>query len=228
MLFRSLAAKNNDGWPGFYLAMQNNHADAIREFGDLLRFIPNPNVRAELLAAKKTNGTPGFYIAMQENNADAIHAFGELLNLIPANRRFDLLCAKRAGYTALQKSMDKGDLATLRAYGRSLKFISGGECAELLAAKDDDGHSWFSNDVRKNAMTEKRVRNFAVMVQAALPVLNPENRQALLTALTKGLIERDEQGDELQSNEYQDFKAHFPAAFAECEKLRELLTNPSA
>ena len=138
-----LAAKNANGYPGLYVALQNGHADAIEAFGELLLLVPEEQ-RAALLAAKDANGNrePGLYMALQNGHADAIEAFGELLLLVPEEQRAALLAAKDANGNrepGLYMALQNGHADAIEAFGKLLLLVPAEQRAALLAAKNADG-----------------------------------------------------------------------------------------
>ena len=133
-----LAAKNAEGDPGLFFALQYGHADAIKAFGELSLLVPEDQ-RVALLAAKNAEGDPGLYLALQEGHADAIKAFGELLALVPGEQRAELLAAKDAnGKSALAEALEEGRLEALAQYMEIVKKtapdLSARERAALLKA----------------------------------------------------------------------------------------------
>ena len=112
-----LAAKDADGTPGLYMALEAGYADTITAFGELLELLSSESERAELLAAKDVDGTAGFYMALQEGHADAIKSFGELLKLIPPADRATLLAPEDSeGISALASALEDGKLEALKQY----------------------------------------------------------------------------------------------------------------
>ena len=135
-----LAAKDVDGDPGLYIALQKGHADAIKAFGELLLMVPEEQ-RAALVAAKNANGDSGLYIALQKGHVDAIKAFGELLLLVPEEQRAALLAAKDAnGSHGLYAALMIGNTDAIQAFGELLPLVPEDQRAALLAAKDANGY----------------------------------------------------------------------------------------
>ncbi|MFC0220570.1 ShET2/EspL2 family type III secretion system effector toxin [Pseudochelatococcus lubricantis] len=152
---RLLEAKDADGVPGLYMALQNNRAIAIDAFGALLKALDStPKERKAflpgLLAARRADGVPGLNVALQYNQAAAITAFGALLkslDLKPEERAAilpDLLKAgcPRENVPGLHKALQYNQVAAIDAFGGLLRGLNLTEkerdafLLELLESKD--------------------------------------------------------------------------------------------
>ncbi|WP_164931813.1 ShET2/EspL2 family type III secretion system effector toxin [Dyella sp. M7H15-1] len=128
---RLLAAKDMNGTPGFYMALQEGHVEVIRAYGELLKQLPKEartQALVKLLEAKAVNGTPGLFMALQEGRAEAICAYGELLKQLPEEARVQslitLLEAKDAnGTPGLLMALQNGHAEAIRPYGELLKQL---------------------------------------------------------------------------------------------------------
>jgi len=139
-----LQAKDGDRVPGFYLTLQNGHADAIRAYGEVLKGLQVPSDKCiDLLAAKRVDGVPGLYVALQQGHADTIRAYGEVLKglRLPPDKCIDLLATKRVdGVPGLFGALHNGHADAIRAFGEALKGlqVSPDKCIDLLEAKRVD------------------------------------------------------------------------------------------
>lgn len=78
-----LAAKDNCGMPGLYMALQEGHADTIRTFGKLLPLV-SPEERSELLMAS-FQGVSGLAEALKMGKLEALEQYIEIVrNTAPA------------------------------------------------------------------------------------------------------------------------------------------------
>ncbi|MCD6027060.1 MAG: ShET2/EspL2 family type secretion system effector toxin [Solimicrobium sp.] len=152
-----LAAKDANGIPGLYFALQNGHADAIKAWGQLLQcIIPQLPENTfgqltELLAAKNHRGVPGLYSALQHDHSDAVKAWGDILqrivSLIPTSGRSQLsalLAAKDDdGISGLCLALHEGNASAIKAWGEVLQdlvpLLPANEISALLMAKNDRG-----------------------------------------------------------------------------------------
>ncbi len=146
-LLTLLNAKDGNGTPGLFMALQNGHDDAISAYGELLEAagISGADLLT-LLSTEDTNGTPGLYMALQEGRANAIRAYGELLKAmrIPDTELLTLLNAKDTnGRTGLFMALQEGHADAIKAYGELLKAmrIPDTELLTLLNAKDTNGRT---------------------------------------------------------------------------------------
>lgn len=138
-VLRLLQAIGGDGTPGFNMALQEGHADAVRAFRELLLLVPE-NARVGLLAAKRADGTPGLLFALAVGHADTVRAFGNLLLLVPKNERAGLLAATtKNGIPGLFFALKYGHAETVGAFGELLPLVPKNKRAGLLAATDENG-----------------------------------------------------------------------------------------
>ncbi len=134
-----LATKTADGTPGLFVALQDDHADTIKAYGELLEHVPEKD-RAELLAAKRADGIPGLAMALYRGNADVVEAYGVALQQVPEKDRAGLLAAKNTdGTPGLFMALLAGKADAIKAYGALLRHVPEEDRAELLAAKTADG-----------------------------------------------------------------------------------------
>ncbi|MCD6027330.1 MAG: ShET2/EspL2 family type secretion system effector toxin [Solimicrobium sp.] len=149
-LFHLLAAKSPDGTSGLYMALQDGHEDAIKEYGKLLQLLHKPELSrlVDLLAAKTADGTPGLHMALQQGHADTVRAYASLLQgpvvaQIGPSKLTDLLFAKNSlGTPGLYMALQKGHTDTVNAYGELLQLfpqIALNKLTDLLFAKMADG-----------------------------------------------------------------------------------------
>ncbi|AIN16488.1 ShET2 enterotoxin domain-containing protein [Yersinia pseudotuberculosis] len=92
-LMEILTAKSPDGTMGFEQALNNDHADAINAFGELLQLVPE-NKRSELLANDKQIKYTLLDIACSRENKKTIMAFKNIVSLLPENERYKLMESK--------------------------------------------------------------------------------------------------------------------------------------
>ena len=129
---RLLAAKDANGNPGLFMALQDGHAEAIKAFGELLELLP-PEKRSKLLAATNAKREHGLSMALQYGHAEAIKAFGELLKQVPPKERAKLLATKSAnGIHGLVKALANGHTEAITAFGELLTLVSPQERIKLL------------------------------------------------------------------------------------------------
>ncbi|HBA9710824.1 TPA: ShET2/EspL2 family type III secretion system effector toxin [Escherichia coli] len=145
-----LSARNMNGCPGLFMALQNGHVEVVRAYGAMLfkaQLAPDKN--AELLAAKGRDDSskdvlPGLFMALQNGHEDAVQAYGELLisaGLSQENNAVLLGARSNHGILGLLMSLYNGHTESIRVYGKILLNIglSSDTIAELLAAKDASG-----------------------------------------------------------------------------------------
>ena len=168
-----LEAKDDNGDPGLYMALQNGHADVITAFGQVLKELQVPPAECvKLLAAKRDDGVPGLYMALQNGHADAITAFGQVLKelQVPPAECVKLLAAKRDdGATGLYWALKKGKLGAVEQYIQIVKKIA----PEL----DDEHRAALLQEIRKSHATQ--------IVKKIAPHLGDEQRAALLQEMMK-------------------------------------------
>ena len=146
------------GWaPALFMAMQNGHEKAIKEYGKLLSEslrhagpIPEQQ-RIALLEGKRMDGVPALFLAMQYGQAKAIEEYGKLLDEflrqagpIPEERCIALLEGRMMnGIPALFPAMTSGHVEAIEAYGKAMKLLPADKQADLLLVKDPTGWSVF-------------------------------------------------------------------------------------
>jgi hypothetical protein len=86
-LLTLLSAKCTNGVPGFFVALQNGRADAIRAYGELLKeAMAARGLSRErlltLLSAKHVNGTPGFLMTWGNGHVDAIFVYYQVVRAV--------------------------------------------------------------------------------------------------------------------------------------------------
>ncbi|WP_242641804.1 hypothetical protein, partial [Candidatus Ichthyocystis sparus] len=91
ILFNLLMARRNDGLPGLFMALQENHHEAVTEFCSLLDRLSTMTISDEfsvselcgmiysLLISKRRDGVTGLQIAISKDSSESVRAFGELL-----------------------------------------------------------------------------------------------------------------------------------------------------
>lgn len=130
-----LIARNAQGTPGLYMALQDNHAHTLCSLISIIREAMqqgwlNSEQLNEILAAKNTQGVPGLYIALQEGHADAIIAFGELMQVtlqehyLTTQQIEKLLLAEKAnGIQGVQMALKNGHNKAIFAFSTTKKII---------------------------------------------------------------------------------------------------------
>ncbi|EEI2477810.1 ShET2/EspL2 family type III secretion system effector toxin, partial [Salmonella enterica] len=210
-----LAARNNDGYYGLAIALQNGHADTIQAYGELIKKAElNPDKIADILQAKvkiklkeelKEAYVFGLSLALQNGHAHAIRVYGELLNANSAvfdhDKLVELLAAHSvdgAGHRlpALYLALQHGYADAVLAYGELLKAatLSLDETAILLAAKRFDnvpGLLIASNNGHSEAVLAygKLLKNSCLTADKTAELLAAKNNDgvsALLIALQNG------------------------------------------
>ena len=135
-----LEAKNGNGYPGLYIALQKGHAEAIKAYGKLLEGLPDES-RIRLLEAKSSKGIPALCVALSQGQADAIQAYGKLLEGLPNESRIRLLEAKdNNGYPGLFIASQVGHADAIKAYGKLLEDLPHESRIRLLEAKSPKGN----------------------------------------------------------------------------------------
>jgi ankyrin repeat protein len=138
-LFTLVAAKNSEGTPGLWWALQDGHAEVIKIYKKFLPEFCESEYLIDLLAAKDEEGTPALYMALQNGHTEAIKAYGELLQFADSNYLVELLAAKdEDGTPGLCMALRYGRADTIREYGKLIQSIPGaevGDLVDILAAK---------------------------------------------------------------------------------------------
>ena len=140
-----LAAKNEDGIPGLYMALQDGYADTIRVYSEIVQQAKlRSELRMELLSAKNEDGTPGFYIALHDGYAEAVKEYGDIVlqaGLEP-KLTMELLASKdENGTPGLSYALNNGNTVAVQAFGEIVlqAKLDPERVRELLASKDEDG-----------------------------------------------------------------------------------------
>jgi len=108
---------NGAGVGGFYMAMQNRHADTVVAYADLLTLLPE-NDRIALMLKKAPNGATALYPALQFGYADMVAAFRHVLKLAPPESRAAIINAPHSsGISPLMAGILQGNEAAVRAFG---------------------------------------------------------------------------------------------------------------
>nr|WP_240669198.1 ShET2/EspL2 family type III secretion system effector toxin [Dyella sp. M7H15-1] len=128
---RLLTAKDMNGTPGFYMALQNGHAEAIRAYGELLKQLPEEVSAKPIVTPAKPIVTPVKLIVTPVK-----------LIVTPTKPIVTLLEAKIAnGTSGLYIALQNGHAEAIRAYGELLKQVGNVSLVKLLEAKSADGTS---------------------------------------------------------------------------------------
>lgn len=201
-----LGTANPLGMPPLYLAMEDNHAEAIKAYGELLEVIPK-NRRYELLAANEilkegefNHKEPALYEAMRLGNIEAIKAYSEVLRSLycesqPGKRQrldtgdalasevqdiFALVAGKcSTGELALYAAMNAKKAAAVKEYGELLKLLPSEMRYELLLASNEKEEPAFHAAMSfGDAATVKEYGDLLELVQ-------PEKRYDLLISRNK-------------------------------------------
>ncbi|WP_157913789.1 ShET2/EspL2 family type III secretion system effector toxin [Escherichia coli] len=140
-----LSARNMNGCPGLFMALQNGHEDAVQAYGELLisAGLSQEN-NAVLLGARSNHGIPGLLMSLYNGHTESIRVYGKiLLNIgLTSDTIAELLAAKDAsGVHGLFVALQEGHTEAVRAYGEILRNaeLDSKKNAELLAAKDENG-----------------------------------------------------------------------------------------
>ncbi|QIV94766.1 ankyrin repeat domain-containing protein [Allofrancisella frigidaquae] len=134
-----LAAKDSDGTPGLFIALQDGFAEAVKAYIEGIRNTPMIN-KDILLAAKDSDGTSGLYMALQDGHAETVKAYIEGIKNIPTINKNVLLAAKDSdNVPGLYMALQNNHAEAVKAYIEGIKNISLINKDILLAAKDIDG-----------------------------------------------------------------------------------------
>lgn len=103
-----LSGKYCEGSPALFMAMQEGHAEAVREYGKLLASIKNisEDDLIELITAKREDGLPALIIGIEEEHTETIREYKELWKLVSPDQQAKLLLTQISkgpykGYDAL-------------------------------------------------------------------------------------------------------------------------------
>jgi ankyrin repeat protein len=73
-----LTAKDQDGTPGLFMALQNGHTDTVKTFVEqVLNSELALEYKMEILAVKNQDGTPGLLFALKNGHTDTVKTFVE-------------------------------------------------------------------------------------------------------------------------------------------------------
>jgi ankyrin repeat protein len=148
-----LEAKDSNGTPGLYYALQEGHTDTVKAFLEALPGLKEFELTADqikdILEAKNQNGTPGLYMALQEGRADTVKAF---LEALPGLKEFELTAdqikdiveARWKGTPGLHMALQNGHADTVKAFLEALPGLkefelTADQIKDILEAKRDDG-----------------------------------------------------------------------------------------
>ena len=76
-------AKDREGTPGLYMALQEEHAKAVKVYGKLLQGLP-PDALPALLAAKDRNGLSSLFCALQKHQETVFQYIEMVEQIAPA------------------------------------------------------------------------------------------------------------------------------------------------
>ncbi|WP_092402321.1 ShET2/EspL2 family type III secretion system effector toxin [Candidatus Ichthyocystis sparus] len=161
MIFELLIAKSDTAIPGLFFALQNNHANTVFAFSELIYKLLAmkghvsdsymANMIFELLMPKSDTGIPGLFFALQEGYTNTIIAFGGLVSKfallkqsIPEARfnsmMLDILMARRSdSLSGILMSLIKNSTDVIAAYGSLLVYAPKEVRKEIFFIKDNDG-----------------------------------------------------------------------------------------
>ncbi len=141
-----LAAMQSEGTPGLFKALQDDHAETVKVFTDLV-MASTTLLReqvADLFAARLANGTPGLFMALQDGFVDTVKAFADavLASRLEPDQKATLLAAENAGTPGLHMALQYGHAETVKVFAAAVlasPTLGPGQQAALLAAEDDAG-----------------------------------------------------------------------------------------
>jgi ankyrin repeat protein len=147
LTFDLLAAVNRDGLSGFFMALQEGHADAARVYCNAIADAKlSPRHLAELFSARDGDGLPGLQRALQEGHAAAVDVYITAVSNVSAKlsqrQLFKLLAARSDdGMPGLFWALQLGRIDAVRAYIDGILNLSlnSDMLVELLTARADVG-----------------------------------------------------------------------------------------
>ena len=116
-----LSAKRFDGLWGFFVALQNGHSEAVKDFMQkvLTRGDLSAAQKEELLAASRANGPPGLFMALQIGHSETVKVFlmEVLASDLPNKIKERLLAAKdKCDRSGLIMAHKNGHSETVKAF----------------------------------------------------------------------------------------------------------------
>ncbi|MGD9108350.1 MAG: ShET2/EspL2 family type III secretion system effector toxin [Gammaproteobacteria bacterium] len=116
-----LAAKNDKGTPGLFVALQNGHAKTVKAFTELVlnsTKLDNKD-KFELLNTKNSNDVSGLAMALQNGHTKTVKTFTELVlnsTKLDNKEKFELLNANSKGVPGLFMALKNGHAKTVKAF----------------------------------------------------------------------------------------------------------------
>lgn len=120
--FDLLQANDVDGYPGFFMALQEGHTQAIEAYVNVVLTTDalSDDQKFKLLQAKNLEGDSGLFMAFQEGHTQAIKAYIDAVlvtKTLREDQKFELLQAKNSeGDSGLFIALEKGHTEVVEAY----------------------------------------------------------------------------------------------------------------
>ena len=136
-----LAAKDNKGYPGLHIALQNGHAEAIKVYIKTIVETSGIGIRdeQELLATKAPDGHPGLFMALRNGHAEAIKVYIETIvetSRIGIRDKQELLAAKApSGYPGLFVALQLGHSEAVSCYLKNIKDDNGSYSELIMSGR---------------------------------------------------------------------------------------------